>query len=238
MANVSRNIYNEQKRYVMSIVQEGIPWIDADENDGRQCLYNSFRQAINFLIGRGIPPTLPNAFAIQQSASVTANNFQIKGGGATGTDLTAARLWAGGHQCVLYDDVDFVNTGVPHVVVGVEDLMNHPVKAQGRALRRHGRFAPEGTNADFMKVLGPDRLEMRTYERGVEDETLACGTGAVACAVTASARGMVRPPVEVKTRGGESLRVYFQKKGDAFEAVWLEGNTAIVYEGRLHEEAL
>lgn len=133
---------------------------------------------------------------------------------------------------------DFVNTGVPHVVVEVEDLLNHPVVAQGRALRYHVRFAPEGTNADFMKVAGPHQLEVRTYERGVEDETLACGTGAVACAVAASARGAVRPPVDVKTRSGAHLIVDFQKKDARFEAVWLEGDTAIVYQGQLHAEAL
>jgi diaminopimelate epimerase len=134
--------------------------------------------------------------------------------------------------------VDFVNTGVPHVVVCVEDLLNHPVTEQGRAIRCHARFAPEGTNADFMRLVGQNQLEARTYERGVEDETLACGTGAIACAITASVRGMVRAPVEVKTRSGEYLIIDFQRKGDLFEGVWLEGNTSIVYRGQLNEEAL
>jgi len=134
--------------------------------------------------------------------------------------------------------VDFVNTGVPHVVVRVEELQNHPVVEQGRRIRYHAAFAPSGTNADFMKKTGPDRLEIRTYERGVEDETLACGTGAIACALVGSVRGMVSPPVKVKTRGGEELTIYFKKKNASFEEVWLEGNTTIVYRGELHEEAL
>jgi diaminopimelate epimerase len=143
-------------------------------------------------------------------------------------------------------NADFVNTGVPHVVVHgvphvvvhVEDLVNHPVTEEGRAIRHHAHFTPEGTNANFMKPIGPDQLEVRTYERGVEDETLACGTGAIACSLVASARGMVRSPVEVRTRGGESLIIHFQKKGARFDAVWLQGSTSIVYQGQLHEEAL
>jgi diaminopimelate epimerase len=134
--------------------------------------------------------------------------------------------------------VDFVNTGVPHVVIGVDDLSNHPVKEQGRYIRYHNRFSPGGTNADFMKVTGPGQLEMRTYERGVEDETLACGTGAIACALVASIRGLANSPVKVRTRGGEDLTIHFVCTGNSFDQVWLEGNTAIVYQAQLNREAL
>jgi len=137
-----------------------------------------------------------------------------------------------------WNSIDFVNTGVPHVVVLVDDVEHHPVVKQGRALRYHQYFAPEGTNADFVQVLGPDQIAMRTYERGVEDETLACGTGAVASAVVAAERGLVKPPVKVKTRSGEILTITFSKKDKEFSEVWMEGNTTIVYEGRLHGEAL
>ncbi|MBW2045640.1 MAG: diaminopimelate epimerase [Deltaproteobacteria bacterium] len=99
-------------------------------------------------------------------------------------------------------------------------------------------FSPAGTNADFINIVSSDLIEMRTYERGVEDETLACGTGAIASAVVASARDMVHSPVRVKTRGGEELKIYFKKKGMLFEEVWLEGTTSLIYEGRLNEEAL
>jgi len=137
-----------------------------------------------------------------------------------------------------WNTIDFVNTGVPHVVVQVEDLENHPVVEQGRALRYHEYFSPEGTNANFIQVLGPDLISMRTYERGVEDETLACGTGAVASAIIAAERGLVKPPIGVRTRSGEILTITFKKEGDRFQEVWMEGNTTIVYEGKLHEEAL
>ncbi len=134
--------------------------------------------------------------------------------------------------------VDFINTGVPHVVVQVNDLSGHPVFEQGRSIRYHNMFSPEGTNADFMKVLGPHRVEIRTYERGVEDETLACGTGAIASVLIASVRDMVSSPVSVKTKGGEELKIHFYKQNDAFTQVWLEGSTSIVYQAQLNEEAL
>jgi diaminopimelate epimerase len=89
-----------------------------------------------------------------------------------------------------------------------------------------------------MKLLGRNTLEIRTYERGVEDETLACGTGAIASALAASARDMVTSPVSVRTKGGEELRIHFRKQGDVFTKVWLEGSTSIVYEAQLNEEAL
>ncbi|NNG06683.1 MAG: diaminopimelate epimerase [Desulfobacteraceae bacterium] len=135
-------------------------------------------------------------------------------------------------------NVDFINTGVPHVVVQVDNLSRHPVFEQGRSIRYHNMFSPEGTNANFMKVLGPNMVEIRTYERGVEDETLSCGTGAIASALIASARDMVGSPVKVRTKGGEELGIHFQKEGDEFKQVWLEGSTSIVYQAQLNEEAL
>jgi diaminopimelate epimerase len=133
---------------------------------------------------------------------------------------------------------DFINTGVPHVVIRVESLQNHPVVEEGRAIRYHDRFVPEGTNANFVAITGPDSLEIRTYERGVEDETLACGTGSIAAALVACTRNLVTSPTRVKTRSGEVLTISFEKNGETIEKVWMEGNTTIVYQGTLHEEAL
>lgn len=134
--------------------------------------------------------------------------------------------------------VDFINTGVPHVVVRVDNIADHPVVEQGREIRYHPLFSPEGTNANFIKVLGNSLIEIRTYERGVEDETLACGTGSIASAIIASARGMVSPPVKVRTRGGEELIIHFHKDDQTFGEVWLEGSTSIVYQASLSDEAL
>ncbi len=133
---------------------------------------------------------------------------------------------------------DFINTGVPHLVVAVEDLEDHPVVENGRRIRYHELFRPAGTNADFIRVTGGDSLEIRTYERGVEDETLACGTGAIAAALVSAARGLVRSPVRVSTRGGEELRIHFKEESGGFPEVWLEGNTSVVYRAALSGEAL
>ena len=136
---------------------------------------------------------------------------------------------------------DSVNTGVPHVVVQVVDLENHPVTEQGREIRYHERFSPEGTNANFMTIRGPDELAVRTYERGVEDETLACGTGAIASALMGYRRGMVSSPVRVHTQGGEILSIHLNSGGigeRTGERVWLQGNTSVIYMATLHDEAI
>jgi diaminopimelate epimerase len=133
---------------------------------------------------------------------------------------------------------DFINTGVPHVVVIVDDPGSHPVVEHGRAVRYHKLFSPAGTNVNFMSVSGRDRIVARTYERGVEDETLACGTGSIACVLSAAGRGMVESPVKVATRGGEALTIHFDGNLHGFSDVWLEGGTSISYTARLHEEAL
>ncbi len=137
--------------------------------------------------------------------------------------------------------VHFINTGVPHVVVFLdspEALAQYDVFSVGRALRHHPRFAPAGTNANFVAVLDPTRLKIRTYERGVEDETLACGTGSIAAALIAAARGLVRPPVGVETQGGETLVIHFRHDAEGFRDVFLEGDARVVYEGILWEETL
>lgn len=101
----------------------------------------------------------------------------------------------------------FVNTGVPHAVAVVDDLAAVDVPALGAFIRRHPLFAPAGTNADFIQVRGPDSLAIRTYERGVEGETLACGTGILAAALVAEKLGLVRAPVRVRAAGGDELEV-------------------------------
>jgi len=142
---------------------------------------------------------------------------------------------------VRIDDQDhrlhFINTGVPHAVELVEEITSVVVKELGRKIRFHPRFQPAGTNANFVQPIDRSHLKVRTYERGVEDETLACGTGAVASALIAAAKGLADSPVEVETRGGEILSIYFHPRGDGFEKAFLEGDTRVVYEGNLWEEA-
>lgn len=99
----------------------------------------------------------------------------------------------------------FVNSGVPHAVCVVEDLAAVDVPALGSFIRRHALFTPAGTNADFIQATGPCSLSIRTYERGVEAETLACGTGIVAAAAMAEKLGLVQSPVRIQTAGGDTL---------------------------------
>jgi diaminopimelate epimerase len=135
----------------------------------------------------------------------------------------------------------FVNTGVPHTVFildGPEILAQQEVVGQGRKVRYHSQFAPAGTNVNFVAVLGEQALAIRTYERGVEDETLACGTGATAVALVGAAKGIVRPPVDVHTKSGETLTIYFDPKKGLPQEVYLEGETRMIYQGRLSEEAV
>jgi len=134
--------------------------------------------------------------------------------------------------------ISILNTGVPHAVLEVDDLAAVDVVGVGRAIRRHHAFAPAGTNANFVGLLTEGSIAVRTYERGVEDETLACGTGAVASALVSAHRYDWRSPVAVLTHSGGRLTVHFQRVGKEFTAVFLEGDARIVYTGEIQEEAL
>jgi diaminopimelate epimerase len=125
-----------------------------------------------------------------------------------------------------------VNTGVPHAVVTVSDVDHVQVEGLGRTIRFHKAFGEKGTNVDFVEVLDKGKVKMRTYERGVEGETYACGTGAVAVAVILNQKGLIGSPAQIRTRGGETLKVYVD------DEVYLEGGTQVIYSAILHEEAL
>ncbi len=131
-------------------------------------------------------------------------------------------------------ELDFINTGVPHAVIFVDDIEGVDVTRIGRAVRWHEAFKPDGTNVDFVKVHRGELL-VRTYERGVEEETLACGTGAIASALIAHLKGLVSSPTRVITRGGEPLTVHYRLQGGFFGEVALEGEVRLVYKGHLEE---
>lgn len=133
--------------------------------------------------------------------------------------------------------VNSINTGVPHVVSFVDRLNEFDVFGYGRDVRYHSVYAPAGTNVNFVKMDGKNRIQVRTYERGVEDETLACGTGAVASALVGAGKRLVDSPVEILVKSGEILNIYFDISGDRFSNVYLEGKASVVYEGRLWKEA-
>ncbi|WP_448588478.1 diaminopimelate epimerase [Thermocrinis sp.] len=128
----------------------------------------------------------------------------------------------------------FINTGVPHFVALVEDIEKIDVVRLGRLIRFHPDFQPKGTNVNFIQVKTSDSIRIRTYERGVETETLACGTGATASAIIAYKKGLVSSkPISVITRSGEVLTIDFDEQ---LNEVFLEGGVVRVFDGFLRRE--
>lgn len=135
-------------------------------------------------------------------------------------------------QLASLPELHFLNTGVPHAVLRVDSADQATVLTVGQAIREHAAFSPAGTNVDFVEVLSDRSLRLRTYERGVEDETGACGTGAVATALIAARLGWVELPVNVRCNGGE-LQVNAVLEEGAFEDVTLSGPAEYEFEGEV-----
>lgn len=135
-----------------------------------------------------------------------------------------------------HDDYVFLNTGSPHYVRVVSNLDDLDIRSEGYQIRHSESFSPGGTNVNFIEYQG-NTIKIRTYERGVEDETLACGTGVTAASLVAAA---ARPelflsPVTVNAVGGQ-LKVYFIRDGAGFHNIWLEGPARKVFEGIIEIE--
>lgn len=162
------------------------------------------------------------------SAQVMDDAVKLRMGDAAGMRLDFPLKLENG----IYE-ISFANSGVPHVVYFVDDLEKVDVVKLGRETRYHGDFQPEGTNANFVKVPDEHSLDIRTYERGVEDETLACGTGCIASAIVAAAKGKASSPVVAHTRGGHLLKIYFTLEQQGAKEVFLEGDARVIYRGYL-----
>ncbi|MDR0550234.1 MAG: diaminopimelate epimerase [Deltaproteobacteria bacterium] len=127
-----------------------------------------------------------------------------------------------------------INTGVHHAVAFVDELENLPVAKYGRAVRYHAAFSPDGANVDFVRVVKDNSLVVRTYERGVEAETLACGTGVTAAALLAVSQGLVKgTKVICHTKGGEDLTVRLEGPPEAPKKVFLEGEVRYIFSGQV-----
>jgi len=129
--------------------------------------------------------------------------------------------------------VHFINSGVPHVVVPVSQVGDVDVRPRGEAIRRHKMFSPAGANVNFIEKRGDKKILVRTYERGVEDETLACGTGVVASALIFAATEKVDGPISVIVHSGSELSVGFKRAGDRFTNVTLTGPAEFAFEGTI-----
>jgi len=213
-------------------------YVNADGSAGRFC-GNGTRCAARFAVLRGLSG--PSLVVATGWGAVGA---RVLAGGTVALALpepvavgrAVPSNDAGGKT--LESDAFALLVGVPHVVAYVKDdvdLDTLDLSVLGPALRRHPALR-EGANANFVKVLGPSRVAVRTWERGVEAETLACGSGAVASAVATSFLKGIEPPVSVATRSGETLEIGFLRDGELAREVTLAGDARVVFEGTLIPE--
>ncbi len=133
--------------------------------------------------------------------------------------------------------ISSINTGVPHVVIMTEDVEGIDVVERGREIRSHQAFAPAGTNVNFISIMQDNTLIIRTYERGVEDETLACGTGAIAGALVTASKFNIEPPIRILTRSEEFLTIHFKVIDGSYGDIYLEGDGRVIYKAELCEDA-
>jgi diaminopimelate epimerase len=131
------------------------------------------------------------------------------------------------------ETIHSLNTGVPHAVLYVPDADKAMVMSLGPEIRRHAHFGLRGTNVNFVQVLGPNHIRVRTFERGVEGETLACGTGVSAAGMISARVHKFTSPVKVQVQGGDTLEVSFKDTGSDFDDVHLTGPADFVFEGRV-----
>ena len=130
-------------------------------------------------------------------------------------------------------NLNYVAVGVPHVVYLSSNIDKEDVAGLGRKIRFHEFFQPAGTNVNFIEIVSPNSLKVRTYERGVEGETLACGTGVSASSLVAFLLDKVKRPVSVTTRSAETLTIYIEGAKPKIEALYLEAEAKLVFEGKI-----
>ncbi|MBI5207013.1 MAG: diaminopimelate epimerase, partial [Candidatus Firestonebacteria bacterium] len=132
--------------------------------------------------------------------------------------------------------LNFVNTGVPHVVVFVDKVNLIDIAKLGHFIRYHKHFHPQGANVNFVEIVENNKIMLRTYERGVEGETLACGTGATASALLYALNYKVKSPIEVITRSNDILKIYYKSSHNSFNEVYLEGKVVKVFDGYYYDK--
>jgi diaminopimelate epimerase len=174
-----------------------------------------------------------NGFTFETGAGVLTAHFRGDDVSVTLTSPKDLRLNETVALSIGPTPIHSLNTGVPHAVIFVPDLDKLRVQDVGSEIRYHKHFAPRGTNANFVQLLGGNSIRVRTYERGVEGETLACGTGVTASAIISSELHRLVPPIKVNVQGGKQLEVNFEKKGDQFANVTLTGPADFVFEGQI-----
>ncbi len=199
--------------------------------NGARCvaLYESIVNSQKSIVkSAGFKVKIETKAGILEAEVVSSNRVRLRMGDPTNTRLNL-RLSVNNREY----EVHSINTGVPHVVLFVPALEKAEVKELGKRIRYHQEFAPEGTNVNFIKVRDENSIDIRTYERGVEDETLACGTGACASAIISYLLGKTKSPARMYTKSGSILTVYFDSSHSKISNLYLEGDAAVIYEGEL-----
>jgi diaminopimelate epimerase len=208
-------------------------FFNADGSEAEMC-GNGGRCVARFAYLKGIAPV---RMSFETGAGIIDAEVNAKSVKLRLTDPDLIRI----NESVEVDGkmlaISSINTGVPHAVLFVENLDAFDVIGYGRSIRYHAHYQPAGTNVDFIRAVDRHTILVRTYERGVEGETLACGTGAVASALVCARIGEIASPATVVVRSGEPLKIYFEPTDKGFEKVYLEGGTKLVYKGSLEEEA-
>ena len=208
-------------------------YFNSDGNEVETC-GNGARCISRFAYLNGITPhkmRFETKVGIYQS-EVIRSNVRVRLGNPTQVRLSfPLQLNDGVHN------VSFANTGVPHVMFLVENLEEVDVTHLGNQIRYHKDFEPAGTNVNFVRVRSNQEIDIRTYERGVEDETFACGTGSVAGVIILALNGRVSSPVRVNTSSGFTLKIYFNLVGGEAQDLYLEGDARLICEGQISESA-
>ncbi|MCX6854090.1 MAG: diaminopimelate epimerase [Verrucomicrobia bacterium] len=207
-------------------------YYNADGGEAEMCGNGArcFGRFVNHLHGDSLSKIRFETLAGMISAEFEAGQVRINMSAPHGLKL-AENLPVAGETLTVHS----LNTGVPHAVVFVEDLETVPVREWGAGLRYHEAFKPKGTNANFAKILAPDSIAIRTYERGVEDETLACGTGMVACALIHHELTGAGSPISVLVKGGDTLRIGFtEATPHEYTEVTLFGPADFVFQGTVN----
>ncbi len=200
---------------------------NSDGSDAEMCGNGArcFARYIQRVAGAGAQTTFETA------AGVITATFQ---GERVTVNLTAPHSLRLGDRVTTSAgelEVHSLNTGVPHAIVYVPDADQAMVQQLGAELRWHAHFKPRGTNVNFVQLLGPNFIRVRTYERGVEGETLACGTGVTACALISGRVHGFTSPVRVQVQGGDELEVSFTERDGKFTDVRLNGPATFIFEG-------
>ncbi len=199
-----------------------------DGSEAEMC-GNGARCTAKFAFDKKIVPIKNMSFETKSGiifASVNANDNQVR---IKMQDPLSLKI----HYKVngYRSEINSINTGVPHVVIFVDKIDNVDVQKTGNFIRYHKYFSPQGTNVNFAEMVSKNKIKIRTYERGVENETFSCGTGSVASALIYAINYNAKSPIEVITRCNDVLTISYKSSHNNFNEVYLEGLVKLVYDG-------